>query len=45
MTPAYEGDPEQPKIVPRGQWFAAPARPGERELTRTDGNSGALTPA
>ena len=26
MTPAYEGDPEQPKIVPREQWYAAPAR-------------------
>jgi small-conductance mechanosensitive channel len=25
MTPAYEGDPDQPKIVPRGQWHAAPA--------------------
>ena len=25
MTPAYEGDPEQVKIVPRDQWFAAPA--------------------
>jgi small-conductance mechanosensitive channel len=25
MTPAYEGDPEQPKVVPREQWFAAPA--------------------
>ena len=25
MTPAYEGDPEQPKIVPRDQWYAAPA--------------------
>jgi len=25
MTPAYEGDPEQAKIVPRDQWFAAPA--------------------
>jgi hypothetical protein len=25
MTPAYEGDAEQPKIVPREQWFAAPA--------------------
>jgi small-conductance mechanosensitive channel len=25
MTPAYEGDPEQPKIVPRDQWFTAPA--------------------
>jgi small-conductance mechanosensitive channel len=27
MTPAYEGDTEQPKVVPRSQWHAAPARP------------------
>jgi small-conductance mechanosensitive channel len=27
MTPAYEGDPERPKVVPRGEWFAAPAKP------------------
>lgn len=27
MTPAYEGDPEQPKLVPREQWYAAPAQP------------------
>ncbi len=27
MTPAYEGDPEQPKVVPRDQWYAAPATP------------------
>jgi len=27
MTPAYEGDPEQPKVVPRDQWWSAPARP------------------
>jgi small-conductance mechanosensitive channel len=26
MTPAYEGDPESPKVVPKEQWFAAPAR-------------------
>ena len=25
MTPAYEGDPEQAKVVPREQWFTAPA--------------------
>jgi small-conductance mechanosensitive channel len=25
MTPAYEGDPEQPKIVPRDQWYAPPS--------------------
>ncbi|MCC7258071.1 MAG: mechanosensitive ion channel [Gammaproteobacteria bacterium] len=27
MTPAYEGDPEQPKIVAKEQWFTAPAQP------------------
>jgi small-conductance mechanosensitive channel len=27
MTPAYEDDPPQPKVVPRGEWFAAPASP------------------
>ena len=27
MTPAYEGDPEQPKVVPREKWFASPAKP------------------
>jgi small-conductance mechanosensitive channel len=26
MTPAYEGDPDQPKIVPRNQWHASPAQ-------------------
>jgi len=25
MTPAYEGDPAQPKLVPKDQWYAAPA--------------------
>ncbi|MCM8597018.1 mechanosensitive ion channel domain-containing protein [Accumulibacter sp.] len=25
MTPAYEGDPRQPKVVARKDWFAAPA--------------------
>jgi small-conductance mechanosensitive channel len=25
MTPAYEGDPEQPKVVPKEQWYIAPA--------------------
>ncbi len=25
MTPAYEGDPDGPKVVPREQWFTAPA--------------------
>jgi len=25
MTPAYEGDPEEPKLVPRDRWFLPPA--------------------
>jgi hypothetical protein len=25
MTPAYEGDPEKPKVVPKDQWYPAPA--------------------
>jgi small-conductance mechanosensitive channel len=29
MTPAYEGDPEQPKLVPPDKWYTAPARPPE----------------
>ncbi len=27
MVPSYEGDPETPKVVPREQWFEAPAKP------------------
>jgi small-conductance mechanosensitive channel len=27
MTPAYEGDPPEPKVVPKEKWFAAPAAP------------------
>ncbi len=30
MTPAYEGDPERPKIVPQEQWYAAPAENGSQ---------------
>lgn len=29
MTPSYISDPEQPKLVPPDQWYAAPARPPE----------------
>ena len=29
MTPAYEGDPEQPKVVPRDKWHEPPAMPPE----------------
>ena len=28
MTPAYEGDPAEPKVVPKDQVFAPPAKPG-----------------
>jgi hypothetical protein len=29
MTPAYEGDPAQPKVVPKEQWFIPVAgKPG-----------------
>jgi len=27
MTPAYEGDPQMPKVVPKEQWYLAPAKP------------------
>ena len=27
MTPAYERDPESPKVVPRDQWYAPPSEP------------------
>ena len=26
MTPAYEGDPAEPKVVPKDQWHLSPAR-------------------
>jgi small-conductance mechanosensitive channel len=37
MTPAYEGDPEEPKVVPKSKWYAAPARSAEttRDITET----------
>ena len=31
MTPSYESDPAQAKVVPRNQWYAAPARPSGAE--------------
>jgi hypothetical protein len=27
MTPAYEGDPAEPKLVKRGDWYTSPAAP------------------
>ncbi len=31
MTPAYRADPAQAKIVPKDQWYAAPASPPDNE--------------
>jgi hypothetical protein len=31
MTPNYESDPAEPKIVPREQWWSEPARPAGSE--------------
>jgi len=39
MTPAYEGDPEQAKIVPKDQWYTAPAR------SQHDGNGASTATA
>jgi small-conductance mechanosensitive channel len=36
MTPAYEGDPEQPKIVPKERWYEAPARAPAAPPLRND---------
>jgi len=30
MTPAYEGDTAEPKVVPKDKWFAPPAAPESR---------------
>ena len=35
MTPAYEGDPEQPKVVPKELWFTAPALPTQEPEPRS----------
>ena len=42
MTPAYEGDPEQAKLVPKDKWFELPARP---EGSSEDGPSSAMAVA
>lgn len=36
MTPAYEGDPEQPKVVPNGEWYRAPAVNAQPEHARVE---------
>jgi small-conductance mechanosensitive channel len=32
MTPAYEGDPQTPKVVPKARWFDAPALPPKTDI-------------
>ncbi|HEY4745741.1 MAG TPA: hypothetical protein VIH45_13840, partial [Desulfuromonadaceae bacterium] len=27
MTPSYESDPDEPKVVPKSRWYDAPAQP------------------
>jgi hypothetical protein len=39
MTPAYEGDPEQPKIVSKEQWYTAPAKPPAKDAAAYAGAS------
>ena len=46
MTPAYEGDPEQPKIVAPKDWYAAPAAAqGTATVARTSAEVQPLSPA
>ncbi len=41
MTPAYEGDPEQPKVVPPEQWSRLPRsrRHGRSRRRRAEGST------
>jgi small-conductance mechanosensitive channel len=39
MTPAYEGDPDNLKVVPTSRWFSAPARERERSAIKSQGES------
>ena len=44
MTPAYEGDPESPKLVPPSLWHMAPAPPAASGATMPSGaNGGAIS--
>ena len=37
MTPAYERDPEKPKVVPKDQWYVAPAAPAHSSTNDRSG--------
>lgn len=43
MTPAYENDPKQPKVVSNEHWFSPPATPGTAGSMIRDLQSGART--
>jgi small-conductance mechanosensitive channel len=43
MTPAYEGDPDQPKIVPREKWYTAPAHETRVSVTTSSDKPPAKT--
>jgi hypothetical protein len=38
MTPAYEGDPDKPKVVLKDAWYAAPARPPQSTVAMARDN-------
>ena len=40
MTPAYEGDPEQAKVVPKSEWYATPAPKGGQDVKAAAGDAG-----
>ncbi len=43
MVPAYEADPDEPKVVPREQWYAAPASSDQRRKVES-GDDGRAQP-
>jgi small-conductance mechanosensitive channel len=36
MTPAYEGDPQSPKVVPKDQWYLPPAKAADAAVRDGD---------
>jgi len=44
MTPAYMADTEQPKLVPKDQWFIPPAKPPENTQAGQPTDSASQTP-
>jgi hypothetical protein len=44
MTPAYEGDPAEPKVVAPAHWYAAPAAAPEGGVAAVLGDRSAVGP-